>query len=152
MNAALQSLSNCPAYASYFIECWDYMQTRLMQKSNHSEGGKAGGSCLSTSSGRLMKEMWEEPKQAKKKQSVKRSGSYTPTELVQTIKYMNPMFRGYMQHDSQEFLCFIMDQMHEELKRPMYTAITDTHDNEDEQNKSHCSSDDREADFEGDYL
>jgi len=29
------------------------------------------------------------------------------------------MFRGYMQHDSQEFLTYLMDQMHEELKRPV---------------------------------
>jgi len=29
------------------------------------------------------------------------------------------MFRGCMQHDSQEFLTYLMDQMHEELKRPV---------------------------------
>lgn len=30
-----------------------------------------------------------------------------------------PMFRGYTQQDSQEFLRYFMDQLHEELKEPL---------------------------------
>ncbi|KAG7259885.1 hypothetical protein CRUP_038010 [Coryphaenoides rupestris] len=39
-----------------------------------------------------------------------------PTNLFQGIKSINPMFRGYSQQDSQEFLRCLMDQLHEELK------------------------------------
>uniref|UniRef100_A0A665XDD4 Ubiquitin carboxyl-terminal hydrolase n=1 Tax=Echeneis naucrates TaxID=173247 RepID=A0A665XDD4_ECHNA len=42
-----------------------------------------------------------------------------PTNLFQGIKAINPMFRGYSQQDSQEFLRCLMDQLHEELKEPL---------------------------------
>uniref|UniRef100_A0A8K9UNI9 ubiquitinyl hydrolase 1 n=1 Tax=Oncorhynchus mykiss TaxID=8022 RepID=A0A8K9UNI9_ONCMY len=42
-----------------------------------------------------------------------------PTSLFQGIKAVNPMFRGYSQQDSQEFLRCLMDQLHEELKEPL---------------------------------
>ncbi|MGH0152985.1 UNVERIFIED_CONTAM: hypothetical protein FKN15_059548 [Acipenser sinensis] len=45
-----------------------------------------------------------------------RPGYVVPTNLFQGIKAVNPMFRGYSQQDSQEFLRCLMDQLHEELK------------------------------------
>lgn len=138
MSSALQSLSNSHPLTSYFLECSEYIQMRILHKSNYFDAysmsmSKMNASstmlpCLSLAYMKLMKELWEDWKPSKKsnKSSTRRRpGSYNPSELVQVIKYLNPMFRGYMQHDSQEFLCYFMDQVHEELKRPVYTKPVD---------------------------
>lgn len=132
MNSALQSLSNCPSMTSYFLECSDYIQMRILYKSNYFDAYSTSNSksssstilpCLSLSYIKLMRELWEDKKVNKngKNNKNRRITSFSPNEFVQVVKYLNPMFRGYMQHDSQEFLCYLMDQLHEELKRPVYT-------------------------------
>jgi ubiquitin carboxyl-terminal hydrolase 20/33 len=54
--------------------------------------------------------------------------SIAPIDLVQTIKYINPMSKGYAQHDSQEFLLTLLDQLHEELKRLSSTNNNNNND------------------------
>jgi len=47
------------------------------------------------------------------------SGRYrlcVPKELLQDILLLNPFFRGYGQHDSQEFIRTMLDQLHEAIK------------------------------------
>ncbi|GLH04067.1 Ubiquitin carboxyl-terminal hydrolase Usp2 [Gryllus bimaculatus] len=72
----------------------------------HGKGGdKKPG--LSKSYHRLVQEMWHR----------KRPG------------YVHPMFRGYQQHDTQEFLRCFMDQLHEELKEPLVDSFPDRYKN-----------------------
>lgn len=48
---------------------------------------------------------------------VSRTSAFAPTAFKTTIGHFNGMFSGYMQQDSQEFLAFILDGLHEDLNR-----------------------------------
>lgn len=53
----------------------------------------------------------------------------TPKTFKETIGRLNPVFKGYTQNDSQEFLSFVLDRIHEELKREIsvkYNNIPDS--------------------------
>uniref|UniRef100_A0A1A8JIP0 Ubiquitin carboxyl-terminal hydrolase n=1 Tax=Nothobranchius kuhntae TaxID=321403 RepID=A0A1A8JIP0_NOTKU len=95
MNAALQALSNCPPLTQFFIDCSSLVRT-----------DKKPALCKSYQ--KLVSELWHK----------NRLSYVVPTNLFQGIKAINPMFRGYSQQDSQEFLRCLMDQLHEELKEP----------------------------------
>ncbi|XP_075877900.1 ubiquitin carboxyl-terminal hydrolase 33 [Nelusetta ayraudi] len=96
MNAALQALSNCPPLTQFFLECGSMVRT-----------DKKPALCKSYQ--KLVSDLWHK----------NRSPYVVPTNLFQGIKAVNPMFRGYSQQDSQEFLRCLMDQLHEELKEPL---------------------------------
>ncbi|XP_061587793.1 ubiquitin carboxyl-terminal hydrolase 33 isoform X2 [Cololabis saira] len=96
MNAALQALSNCPPLTQFFIECGGLVRT-----------DKKPALCKSYQ--KLVSDLWHK----------NRPSYVVPTNLFQGIKSINPMFRGYSQQDSQEFLRCLMDQLHEELKELM---------------------------------
>uniref|UniRef100_A0A7N6ALP3 Ubiquitin carboxyl-terminal hydrolase n=1 Tax=Anabas testudineus TaxID=64144 RepID=A0A7N6ALP3_ANATE len=93
MNAALQALSNCPPLTQFFLECGGLVRT-----------DKKPALCKSYQ--KLVSDLWHK----------NRPSYVVPTNLFQGIKAINPMFRGYSQQDSQEFLRCLMDQLHEELK------------------------------------
>ncbi|XP_077352699.1 ubiquitin carboxyl-terminal hydrolase 20 isoform X2 [Festucalex cinctus] len=96
MNAALQALSNCPPLTQYFLDCAGLVRTDKKP-------------ALSKSYQKLISELWHK----------KRPSYVVPTSLSHSIKLLNPMFRGYAQQDTQEFLRCLMDQLHEELKEPL---------------------------------
>ncbi|CAK1543435.1 unnamed protein product [Leptosia nina] len=100
MNAALQALSNTQPLTSYFLECAAAISVLAADK-------KPG---LSRAYQKLIKEMW----------SRKTRGYVVPNGILYGIRNVHPMFRGYQQHDTQEFLRCFMDQLHEELKEPVW--------------------------------
>ncbi|XP_012670814.1 ubiquitin carboxyl-terminal hydrolase 33 [Clupea harengus] len=93
MNAALQALSNCPPLTQFFLDCGGLVRT-----------DKKPALCKSYQ--KLVGDLWHKS----------RPSYVVPTNVFQGIKSINPMFRGYSQQDSQEFLRCLMDQLHEELK------------------------------------
>ncbi|CAF4874443.1 unnamed protein product [Pieris macdunnoughi] len=105
MNAALQALSNTQPLTSYFLECAAAVAVLSADK-------KPG---LSRAYQKLIKEMW----------SRKTRGYVVPNGILYGIRNVHPMFRGYQQHDTQEFLRCFMDQLHEELKEPVWDNTED---------------------------
>lgn len=102
MNAALQALSNCPPLTQYFLEC-----------SSFSKEVKNTAVCKNYSL--LINDIW----------SRKRPKYVVPSQLLRSVRLVNLQFRGYGQQDAQEFLRCIMDQLHEELKRPVPSLTVD---------------------------
>ncbi|EDW09333.2 ubiquitin carboxyl-terminal hydrolase 20 [Drosophila mojavensis] len=103
MNSALQALSNLSPVTHYFINCSD-----IVEHIASTPRAKPAG--LAKSYQRLMQEIWldvDEPKDY-----------LAPRGILYGIRSVHPMFRGYQQHDTQEFLRCFMDQLHEELTEP----------------------------------
>ncbi|CAH2097700.1 unnamed protein product [Euphydryas editha] len=105
MNAALQALSNTEPLTSYFLECAAAVAVLA--------GDKKPG--LSRAYQKLIKEMW----------SRKTRGYVVPNGILYGIRNVHPMFRGYHQHDTQEFLRCFLDQLHEELKEPVWDSTSE---------------------------
>ncbi|XP_071548146.1 ubiquitin carboxyl-terminal hydrolase 20-like [Panulirus ornatus] len=103
MNSALQAMSNSVPLAQFMIECPAFLRTDR----------KTPG--LARPFQRLMIEMWHK----------KRPSFVTPSLLYHGFKQLYPMFRGYTQQDSQEFLRYFMDQLHEELREPRLMSHED---------------------------
>uniref|UniRef100_A0A3B4CG21 Ubiquitin carboxyl-terminal hydrolase n=1 Tax=Pygocentrus nattereri TaxID=42514 RepID=A0A3B4CG21_PYGNA len=123
MNAALQALSNCPPLTQFFLDCGGLVRT-----------DKKPALCKSYQ--KLITDLWHK----------NRPSFVVPTNLFQGIKAVNPMFRGYSQQDSQEFLRCLMDQLHEELKETVVepedqSPVASVDDSPDEDDRSRSDSD-----------
>ena len=99
MNSMLQCISNTKEFTDIFLS--DRFRQDLNRDSKLAHGGKIADAYAG-----LLKDMW--------------SGKYSacsPSEFKQVIGEFAPQFAGYQQQDSQEFMLFLLDGLHEDLNR-----------------------------------
>ncbi|CAH1392712.1 unnamed protein product [Nezara viridula] len=101
MNAALQSLVNTPPLVDYFLNC------------SLISGPKPQ---VTRAFHRLVVDIWS-----------RGDGYLAPQGLLYAIRHSHPMYRGFQQHDSQEFLRCLLDQIHEEMKAPCLEPLRQEH-------------------------
>jgi ubiquitin carboxyl-terminal hydrolase 8 len=100
MNSALQCLVSVQPLTEYFLS------GRHAKDINRNNPLGTKGN-LADRYAELVRNMWEEDGRA----------SISPNEFKKTVGAFAPRFKGFSQHDSQEFLAFLLDGLHEDLNR-----------------------------------
>ncbi|CCH63060.1 hypothetical protein TBLA_0J00600 [Henningerozyma blattae CBS 6284] len=111
MNSALQCLIHLPKFNEYFL-------LNGYQKEINLDNPIGYQGNVANAFGKLIHKLFEE--RIIDNESEKSSfsiNSFSPTNFKSTVGYCNSMFSGYLQQDSQEFLAFILDGLHEDLNR-----------------------------------
>lgn len=111
MNAALQCLSNTQELTSYLLT------TRWVQDINTVNSIGSRGELLCAYA-QLLRQLWDG--------SI--SDSLNPKVIKRIIGQESEQFEGYEQHDSQEFLSFMIDSLHEDLNKVLKKPYIETKD------------------------
>ncbi|KAM7433841.1 Transcription elongation factorSPT6 [Porites harrisoni] len=118
MNSALQCLSNTQPLTLYFTA-----KCHLYELNRTNPLGMKGH--IARRYGDLAQDLWSGS-----------SRSLAPLKLRWTIGRYAPRFNGFQQHDSQEFLSFLLDGLHEDLNRvhlKPYVELKDSDGRPDEE-------------------
>lgn len=117
MNTSLQCLANCIELSEYFLQ-------NFYKKDINSDNPIGTQGALATSYAKLLKELY-----------YGESSSVAPRQFKQAIATFQSMFTGYAQHDTQEFLNFLLDGLHEDLnlvkKKPFVPKYEESDKNDD---------------------
>jgi hypothetical protein len=97
MNSALQCLSNVPSLTQYFL-------TDAYKEHINRENPLGMKGDVAQAYGDLIHEMWSG-----------RIGSYAPKSLKNSFARYAPQFNDATKQDSQEFMSFLLDALHEDL-------------------------------------
>eukprot|EP00835_Amoeboradix_gromovi_P004008 NODE_290_length_11632_cov_0.441256.p2 type:complete len:694 gc:universal NODE_290_length_11632_cov_0.441256:8457-6376(-) len=111
MNASLQALKGTSPFNRYFT-------SGRFKKDINTDNPLGHSGKLATSMFKILSQM----------SSPEYFQSYcVPSDLKQVVSNTNPMFQGSEQHDASEFISFILDGLHEDLKRKgvKYTNLTE---------------------------
>ena len=111
MNSTLQCLSQTADLTNYFLseknENYIYnISTELASKNEL---------CLSKVYLQLIKKLWNKNEQGL---------PYSPKKFMKTINDMNPLFKTGEAGDAKDFIIFVLEQLHRELKKPIVNQIS----------------------------
>ena len=113
MNTGLQCLSNCPELTHYFID--DFYKKHINKDNPIGSGGR-----LAEAYGELVKKIWYGSKT-----------SFPPYKFKSAISKFQSMFSGFAQHDTHEFLSFLLDGLHEDLNKVLAKPYVQTPDEQE---------------------
>ncbi|KAF7851955.1 hypothetical protein BT93_L1664 [Corymbia citriodora subsp. variegata] len=117
MNSAIQCLVHTPKVVDYFLG--DY------RKEINSTNPLGMQGELALAFGELLRKLWSPG-----------TNPINPRAFKSKLVKFAPQFSGYNQHDSQEFLAFLLDGLHEDLnrvKQKPYIEMKDAADRPDEE-------------------
>ena len=110
MNTGLQCLSNVPELTEYFLK--DYYLPHINKTNPIGSQGK-----LVEAYSQLVKKLWYGSKTA-----------FPPHKFKNAIAKFQSMFSGFAQHDTHEFLGFLLDGLHEDLNKVLNKPYVQTPD------------------------
>lgn len=114
MNSALQCIRSVEELAIYFL-------SDKYKKEINSNNPLGHGGVMAKQYGNLLNNIYGESA----------GGSFTPSAFKKTLGQLQPMFSGYGQQDSQEFLSFLVDAIHEDLNRIQKKPYNENPDSDD---------------------
>ena len=103
MNATLQCLSQTEGLTNYFLK---ESNEEIILNNNIAKKNKKEKQ-LSPSYMELINKLWEEG----------RKKPYSPNKFRNLVEEMNPLFKEGQAGDSKDFIIFILEQLHKELKK-----------------------------------
>lgn len=103
MNSALQCLVHIPELNSYFL--YHFFENELNKDNPLGNKGK-----VAISFGSLVTSLFDDRFNGNQ-------SSFSPKEFKYTIGHFNSLFADYRQQDSQEFIAYLLDGLHEDLNR-----------------------------------
>ena len=115
MNSALQCLSNCEYLTKYFLS--GYYKRELNITSKYGSKGEIVESYV-----KLLEKLWKETKPYIK-----------PYDFFKTFASHVKLFANNSQHDSHEFLIYLLEKLHEDLNRnkeKVYIELNEKGENE----------------------
>jgi len=104
MNSTLQCLSQTEALTNYFLK-----EENLHRIINNNLSKNNETPQLSPIFHELIKKLWSKEKMI----------SFSPNNFMNTIEKMNPLFKTGQAGDAKDFIIFILEQIHKELKQPI---------------------------------
>ena len=108
MNSTLQCLSQTKYLSLFFL---NPKNENLIQNNNiaiKNKNENTNDLQLSPVFSDLIKKLWD----------IEGPKSFSPTDFRKRVEQMNPLFRQGQPGDSKDFIIFILEQIHKELKRP----------------------------------
>ncbi|QPG75316.1 hypothetical protein FOA43_002668 [Brettanomyces nanus] len=103
LNSALQCLVHIPELTYYFL--YDYYKKEINKENPLGSQGK-----MAEAYGTLAKHLFD-------RRLIGQQTSFAPRDFRYTIGFFNSIFSDYRQQDSQEFIAFLLDGLHEDLNR-----------------------------------